>query len=223
MLKRILSIALFIGAAIGAFAASPRLDIDLNRIKIDVAQNPGEYQALMNRFLIGDTTLTLDQLATVYYGYAFSYDYDPTDHNDEIDRAYDSRDYQTTWRLCDEALKLNPVSLDLTIKALVAANNGKDEKARQKIPTLQNRYAMLSDLILSSGKGTSPESPFIVICEDDMGRIIRNVICVESTTGRATVRDIDAIKVKLPTSSRQHILYFDNTIQKNYEREKERK
>lgn len=223
MIKRFLSIVLFMGAAISAFAASPRIDIDLNRIKIDVAQNPGEYQSLMNRFLIGDTTLTLDQVAKVYYGYAYSYDYDPTDRNEEIDRAYDSRDYQTTWRLCDEALRLNPVSLDLTIKALVAANNGTDEKARKKIPTLQNRYAMLTDLILASGKGTSPESPFIVLCEDDMARIVSNVICVESTTGRATVRDIDAIKVKLPTSSRQHILYFDNTIQKNFEREKDRK
>lgn len=223
MLKRILSIALFIGAAIGAFAASPHINVDLNRIKIDVAQKPGEYQALMNRFLIGDTTLTFDQLATVYYGYAFSYDYDPTDHNADLDRAYDACDYQTTWRLADDALRLNPVSIDLTIKALVAANNGNDEKARKMIPTLQNRYAMLTDLILSTGKGTSPESPFIVICEDDMSRILSNVICVESTTGRATVRDIDAIKVKLPTSSRQHILYFDNTIQKNFERDKESK
>ena len=223
MLKRILFIALFIGASVCAFASSPRVDVDLNRIKIEVAQNPGEYQALMNRFLIGDTTLTLDQVAKIYYGYAFSYDYDPTDHNDAVTRAYDSRDYAETWRLCEDALRINPVSLDLTIKALVAANNGNDEKARKNISTLQNRYAMLTDLILASGKGTSPESPFIVICEDDMGRIVSNVICVESTTGRATVRDIDAIKVKLPTSSRQHILYFDNTIQKNYEREKARR
>ncbi len=80
------------------------------------------------------------------------------------------------------------------------------------IPTLQNRYDLVSTVILSSGMGTTTESPFIVICDEDMGRIVRNVICVESTIGSATVRDLDAIKVKLPTSDRQHILYFDNNI-----------
>ncbi|MDE6224941.1 MAG: hypothetical protein K2M25_02250, partial [Muribaculaceae bacterium] len=70
--------------------------------------------------------------------------------------------------------------------------------------------------------GTTPDSPFIVICSEDIARMVNNVICVEEVTGQATVRDIDAIKVKLPTSSRQHILYFDNSIQKKYERERNR-
>ncbi len=199
-------------------AAQPKVVIDLNRIKVDVVSNPSNYRNLTNRFLIGDSTLTLDEMATVYYGYAFSSDYDPTDRYSEIEKAYSDLDYEKTWKLCSEALKYNPVSLDLTIKALVAANNGTDEKARALIPTLQNRYDLISTIILSSGMGTTTESPFIVICDEDMGRIIRNVICVESTIGRATVRNLDAIKVKMPTSDRQHILYFDNTLQKDYER-----
>lgn len=199
-------------------ASNPNFSVDLNRIKVDVLTNPEKYQALTNRFLIGDSTLTVDEMAIVYYGYAFTTDYDPTDRYDEIERAYGSLDYDRTWKLCFEALKYNPVSLDLTIKALVAANNGTDAKARALIPTLQNRYDLISTVILSSGMGTTTESPFIVINDDDLGRIIRNVICVESTVGRATVRNLDAIKVKMPTSDRQHILYFDNNLQRDYER-----
>lgn len=199
-------------------ASKPKYSVDLNRIKVDVLTNPDRYQALTNRFLIGDSTLSVDEMSVVYYGYAFTTDYDPTDRYDEIERAYSEHDYDRTWKLCFEALKYNPVSLDLTIKALVAANNGTDARARALIPTLQNRYDLISTVILSSGMGTTTESPFIVINDDDLGRIIRNVICVESTVGRATVRNLDAIKVKMPTSDRQHILYFDNNLQRDYER-----
>ncbi|MDE7369695.1 MAG: DUF4919 domain-containing protein [Muribaculaceae bacterium] len=220
MLKRILFIALFICASLSSFASKPRLDIDLDKIRFEVAQNPAEFKALMNRFVSGDTSLSIEQLAKIYFGYAFTYDYDPTDTYDNINQAYEQLDYNTTWLLCSEALKVNPVSLDLMVKALVAANNGTNERARRDLPALRNRFSMLSDLILATGRGTTPESPFKVICAEDIARIVNNVICVEEVTGQATVRDIDAIKVKLPTSSRQHILYFDNSIQKKFEREK---
>ncbi len=221
MLKKITLLMMLAASILTSVAATNRLDVDINRIKVDVATNPGNFSSLMNRFLIGDTTLTLDEMATVYYGYAFTSDYDPSDHYPAIEKAYGERDYTTTWSLAENALKYNPVSLDLTIKALVAANNSDNPEVRKMIPTLQNRYDLVSTVILSSGMGTTTESPFIVICDEDMGRIVRNVICVESTIGSATVRDLDAIKVKLPTSDRQHILYFDNNIQKNFERSRQ--
>ncbi|MDE5573316.1 MAG: DUF4919 domain-containing protein, partial [Muribaculaceae bacterium] len=74
MLKRILFIALFICASLSSFASKPRLDIDLDKIRFEVAQNPAEFKALMNRFVSGDTSLSLEQLAKIYFGYAFTYD-----------------------------------------------------------------------------------------------------------------------------------------------------
>ena len=215
MRKIFLTIALFL-TAIGVYADGSQIKVDLNRIKVDVASSPDNYRSLLNRFVIGDTTLTMEQMATVYYGYAFSMDYVPTDKYDAIEQAYSDGKYGETWLLCEEALKYNPVSLDLTIKALVAANNCDNKKAHAMIPALQNRYDLISTLILCSGKGTDADSPFIVICSSDINRILRNVICVESIVGQTGIRKLDAYKVKLPINDRQHILYFDNNLEKDY-------
>lgn len=220
MIRKLLFFIAVLSAAFSMNAEHNTVDIDLNLIKVGVSTHPGRYSDLMNRFISGDTTLTTNDMATVYYGYAFSSDYDPTDHYADLSKAYDDGDYKATWKLAKQALEYNPVSLDLTIKALVAANNISDPEAHKMIPVLQNRYGMISQVILESGSGISVDSPFIVICEDDISRIIRNVIGAESLLGSASIKGFEAIKITLPDDERQHILYFDNRLQQNYEREK---
>lgn len=215
--KIIISIALCL-SLFCISAADKDFKVDLNRIRVETASNPDVYRALLNRFVVGDSTLTLEEMATVYYGYAFTIDYMPTDTYENIQDSYNQGRYAETWNLCEEALKYNPVSLDLTIKALVSANNCNLKNAKAMIPALQNRYELISTLILSSGKGTEADSPFIVICEQDINRILRNVICVESIIGQTGIRKLVAYKVKLAMNDRQHILYFDNNLQREYEK-----
>lgn len=193
------------------------INLDLNRIRVDVSSDPGAYRELMKRFEAGDSTLTLAEMATVYYGFAFTTDYDPTDSYDEILDAYIGNDFPRALELCRRALRYSPVSLDLTVMALMAAQNGSVSAADDWIPRLQNRYDMISTVILSSGTGTTAESPFIVICEEDLGQIVRNVIRVDSVLGSATMGRLEAVKVTLPSFGSQHILYFDNSLQRRYE------
>lgn len=202
--------------------SAKQIDVDLNKIAFEVTSDPGQLRNLTDRYLAGDMDLTSEEMAVVYYGYASTPDYDPTDSFSDLDDAYAAMNYPEVWRLAKDAMSVNPVSLDVIIKALVAANNISDKDARDLIPVLQNRYELLSNLILCSGKGTTVESPFIVICEDDMRRIIRNVICAETVIGRALIKNVDAVKILLPGSERQHILYFDNNIQKAFERRQPR-
>ena len=219
MIRKLLFILVMLAATCVANAAHEKVDVDLNLIKVGVTSHPGRYSELTNRFVSGDTTLTSNELATVYYGYAFTSDYDPTDHYNELTNAYTDGDYDKVWKLANQAMEYNPVSLDLTIKALVAANNINNPEARKMIPVLQNRYGMITRIILESGAGTDSDSPFIVICEDDISRIIRNVIGAESLLGNANIKGLEAIKITLPNDERQHILYFDNNLQHKYERE----
>lgn len=221
-MRKLLLILVMMAAAAVTRAEHNTIDIDLNLIKVGVTTHPGRYYDLVSRFVTGDTTLTSQEMATVYYGYAFSTDYDPTDHYDELSKAYEKADYDATWRLAKQALEYNPVSLDLTIKALVAATNVDNEEARKMIPILQNRYDMVYNLILESGAGITKDSPFIVICDDDIMRIIRNVIGAESLLGTAEINGLQAVKITLPDDDRQHILYFDNSLQRKYERENDK-
>ena len=179
MTLRLAMIATVMASVLGFHRASAqRIDLDLNRIGVDVSADPGAYRTLMERFEAGDSTLTLQEMAKVYYGFAFTTYYDPTDNYDEIFDAYLCNDYQRALELCRRALHYSPVSLDLTVMALMAAQNGSVPTADDWIPRLQNRYDMISTVILSSGTGTTAESPFIVICEEDLGQIVRNVCIV---------------------------------------------
>ncbi len=198
----------FLTLASLAFSAK---GVDYNAMQVEVAMHPERYRALLNRFVAGDTTLTSPELATVYFGYSFTPDYDPRETFDDITDAFDEKDYEQVARLTPDALVVNPVSLDLSVMALAAAERGAGERPGVRAANLGYRCDMIATAILESGRGTSPDSPFKVISSADIGRLLRNVLGISVIVGRTKVGDIDAIKVTFPDSDRQHILYFDNT------------
>lgn len=191
--------------------AFPARGVDYNAMEVEVAMHPERYRALLNRFVAGDTTLTSTELATVYYGYSFTPDYDPRETFDVITDAFDVKDYEQVALLTPDALVVNPVSLDLSVMALTAAERGAGERSGMRAANLGLRCDMIATAILESGRGTSPDSPFKVISSADIGRLLRNVLGINIIIGRTKCGDVDAIKVTFPGSDRQHILYFDNT------------
>lgn len=211
MLKKLLLILVAFAAA-----ASVRA-VDLNAIEVDVKMNPGKYRQLLERFEKSDTTLTPAELATVYYGYSYTPDYDPRETFAEVEEAYEAADYEKAEELALEALKLNPVSLDLNVLALAAVDRMSDKGTYgKKILNYGIKCDLIATAILESGRGTSASSPFVVISSADMSRIMRNVLGIERIVDRTKVGDVDAIKVTFPTSDRQHILYFNNTREKEF-------
>lgn len=191
--------------------AFPARGVDYNALQVEVAMHPDRYRALLNRFVAGDTTLTSHELATVYFGYSFTPDYDPRETFDGISDAFTAKDYERVALLTPDALVVNPVSLDLSIMALTAAEQGAGERPGMRAANLGPRCDMIATAILESGRGTTPDSPFKVISSADIGRLLRNVLGINVIVGRTKIGDVDAIKVTFPGSDRQHILYFDNS------------
>lgn len=129
-----------------------------------------------------------------------------------VQDAYDSGDYARAEELAAEALKLNPVSLELSVLALAASDHLRSKGSYgKKILDYGTRCDLIATAILESGRGTSAASPFHVIAWSDVSRILRNVLGVERIVDRTKVGNIDAVKVIFPGSDRQHILYFDNS------------
>lgn len=128
-MKKLLAILLLIGAFL------PLRAIDYRQIEVDVTMHPARYKALLDRFVAADTTLTSDEMATVYYGFAFTPSYEPRDTFPEIHAAYDRKDYEEVARLIGPALELNPVSLDLSILALAVYERGVGETPGRKPST----------------------------------------------------------------------------------------
>lgn len=208
ILKRLVLCTMVALAAITATAQN-KVSIDIKAVERTVRENPDKYTALLNRFVAGDSTLTVGETAIVYYGYPFTDRYNPDEHFDKARDAYRRKDYPVASYLSSEALLKNPVSLDMTVIGLMAATHSDVERIQARIPALQIRFDKLATLILSSGMGTDSDSPFKVISADDTERIVRNVLGAKEIIGHAKVGDIDAVKMLFPGQDREHILYFD--------------
>ena len=191
--------------------------LDLTAIEVDVKMHPENYRELLERFERADTTMTADELRKLYFGYSFTTDYDPRETFPEVEEAYEGGNYEDALKLAEEALRLNPLSLDLNVLALASADRMRDNgKMGEKILYYGIRADLVATAILESGQGTSATSPFSVIAAADMQRLLRNVLGIEQIVDRTKVGEIDAIKVTLPGNDRRHILYFDMSREHQY-------
>lgn len=204
-------------AIFGANAA-----VDLNAVKVDVTMNPVKYKELMQRFVDGDHTLSTDQMSTVYYGFPYTPGYNPAEDYSDIEHTYATGDYAAALSKAETALVDDPVSLELNLYALAAAEKLKADGKVDTMKTLKlgNRCEMLSSVILESGRGTSAESPFIINDSSDIDYMLRNVFGVDKIIGQTTVGDVIAVKFTFPGNDRQHILYFDNAPERAHNNNK---
>lgn len=198
---------------LGAVAARA---VDYQALEVEMSQNPAEYREMLDRFIKGDTTLTPAQVAKVYYGFALTPSYEPTDSFPEIRKAFAEENYALVDSLLPEALALNPVSLTLLNIGQRTYEKGVGSTPGANALNMAIRFDILAQAILDSGRGTLSQSPFYVISSDDLRSILKDVIMIGPVLGTDTVGDIDAVKFSFPGKNRIHILYFDNTIEKKF-------
>lgn len=196
--------------------------IDLGAIEVEITMNPAAYRNMLERYNQGDTTLTTDDMPIIYYGQGFTMDYDPNATYPLLTDAYERKDYATVTALIPDLLPYNPMSLDLLIMGLVSATREQNPDNIPLIETLQHRLDLVVGTILSSGKGTTADSPLYVASTADLLQILKNIIGVKEILGTSGVgtADVVAYKFHIDDSQRQHILYFDNTLQNRFDREK---
>lgn len=189
-------------------AATPKAIIDIENIKSVAMHSSDEYRSLLNRFVLGDTTMTLDELAVVYYGAPYFRDFSMGKYENETENAYRDGDYNMAYFFADAALKENPASLDLLIKAIVSATNINDVQTNKKLESLRNRFHMISWLLVSSGTGVSPDKPYIIASNQDKLRFLYNVLEVVEIEGETSVGECDALKVKMKDVDNNVILFI---------------
>ncbi len=190
--------------------------VDYRAIEVDVTMHPANYRVLLDRFIAADTTLTAKEMETVYYGYTFTPSYEPRDSFPEIHAAYEREDFEEVVRLVEPALESNPMSLDLSIMAWAVYERGIGPTPGAKALKMAIRSDLIANTILQSGLGTSVASPFYVISASDRHRILNNVIGIGAVLGTDRVGDVEAVKFIFKGNSRQHILYFDNTLEEKF-------
>lgn len=183
----------------------------LNRQTINdaVKQDYARYQALTERFIAGDATLTPDEVRLVYYGYTANPSFRPNATYPGLQEAYDANDFTKTLDLARLGLSANPVSLPLLFKAYACSTVSLDADTKAKAKVYQTRINQICDAIFESGKGVGSHSPYVVIRSSDIDPFIKNYLQPTAIIDQSKVGSQLAVKMKIEGVPNDVILYFD--------------
>lgn len=139
------------------------------RMSINNQKGPNYYPSLMRRYMANDTTLTLEQIRHLYYGFALQEDFVP--YQTEKKELYDIRRTLTrdggNPRHCPEAIRISQNVLDDNPFDLLAISTLSFAYLQLQDSTSfhlwDEKQTSLLDAIVSSGDGETKETAFHVI------------------------------------------------------------
>ena len=145
------------------------------------------YQRLADRFNEGDITLTLNELSTLYYGYALRPGYNPVREERVLDAAsaLGRRErYEDAQNLLNNFLSKNPACLAALLEN--GYNAWLMEDSLHTVQGYQKYYALL-EVPLKSGTGESFEKAFVVSSTRDIELVLDKLGFV--STGQSLVQE----------------------------------
>jgi len=125
------------------------------------------YPRLLDRLAKGDTTLDINDVRCIYYGYALQPDFDPYGHFDEQgdiqkilfgDVEPSKADFEKVIELADKVLAKKPTELPMYYYRLIGCHYGYGE-SDPRTEAARFRFSAMMDAVYSSGNG-SHEAPF---------------------------------------------------------------
>ena len=141
-----------------------------------------EFQQLVNRFVACDTTLTRDEIATLYYGSAYLKDYNSVQsQSDAIRKMAEEGKFKEAKAALETMLKDYPVSLFLILSLY---NLSEDEEELQSYVW---KARCLLAVIDNTGRINNPEEPFQVICVGDEYRALEQILGMKEFKSQAVV------------------------------------
>lgn len=210
LIKRLTISAIFIFSINIAFCAveeEPFFKIpnyDSLNVNIHSKSSPNYYPTIFERYMQGDTTLTLDNYHHLYYGYTFNVNYNPLIVNpleDSLmmvmarnrDSKYISPEiFKDMERVALKSLYYNPFDINvLNILTFINQMSGNEQEAIK----YGDKVRKIKEVILSSGNGTSKNSPFHVISRREEESMLGS-LGVESVKRSYVTIDIEYFLLK---------------------------
>ncbi|RYJ42713.1 DUF4919 domain-containing protein [Flavobacterium beibuense] len=143
-------------------------DFDLIEKNVKDKNSPYYFDKLYARFIVADSTMTIEERRHLYFGYSFQDEYAPYERSDaeqdlnEILQKEEitQQDYQDILTLSSKILKTYPFSIRMMEYRIFVYNELRqyDDAVKETV-----KANIILDAILSTGEGTSKESSFYVI------------------------------------------------------------
>jgi len=188
-----------------------KLDIDYQAVEDFVKKNPAAYQALMERFLKDPDSLSKEEAANLYYGFAFTKEYDPlrVDFLTEPRRLYREGKMQEAYDICKKELQLAPVSLSLlwTISQIAGELGRKEESTKY-----YSMFMVLYYAVTASGNGYSKENAIKVIYISDEYAIFRDMMSLKKVGYEFVEGGYDHMTLDRGNKGETITLWFDANL-----------
>ena len=155
--------------------ANAQIPLDMKLIE-EVVNNEKQYfRDIIKVFNTDDPYIRLDDIAIVYYGYAFTPEYNPAkDENEKLLNKYITEsNYPMIYKTAQKILSYNPSSL----KALFYAwNSGKAiGKSDDEYFPYMNRFMNVLNMIKEYGNGKSANTAFKITHPNDMIHVMHSL------------------------------------------------
>ena len=194
-------ILLFATLIFGAFAmhATDEAEYETYRITWSeisalVENNPDSIKSLIDRAVLGDTTLRTKELLVAYMGKSF-FGASPFSESRDARSALNEEKIDSAMVLIEQAIKRNPLSLSnnyyYVVCALTQNPQISDYQAMQQDENLKlavARFNLLLEAIYYSGNG-SQEYPYKVTCVDDEYTFMSQGLDLPRPTNQSLTKD----------------------------------
>lgn len=184
-----------------------KIDFDLIKAETTNSESEHYYPKLLTRFVEGDTNLTIEDYAFVYYGNVFTDNYNPyglSKDQSKFMELYREKKYKKAIAYGEKVLKENPVNLKITFKMMVC-HHVIEELDQAKL--YAKRYFPVLDCIYKGGDGLSEETALVVIMVADEYEIMADMKV--SMTSQSLVRNTDVLTLKKQEGNIIEKLYFN--------------
>ena len=193
--------------------------ITWSEISALVENNPDSIKSLIDRAVLGDTTLRTKELLVAYMGKSF-FGASPFSESRDARSALNEEKIDSAMVLIEQAIKRNPLSLSnnyyYVVCALTQNPQISDYQAMQQDENLKlavARFNLLLEAIYYSGNG-SQEYPYKVTCVDDEYTFMSQGLDLPRPTNQSLTKDgHDMFKLPAHSSTRYtgQEIHFDAT------------
>lgn len=187
---------------------------DYDQIEEHIQDESSElyYPQLMDRYLHGDSTMSLEQKRHLYYGYRYQSGYSPYGHSTYLDslgsimglKDHSAEELQRIITYTDSLLAENPFSIRAMNQQLYAYDHLGDTASFEKII---NRTRTVYDALMSTGDGTTKEHAFYVLYTSHEYELI-NVLGLEFGGSQSLIENYDYLELAENDYALEG-LYFD--------------
>lgn len=203
----------FSAMAITCLFANAQTSFDLKLYEETVKTEKQYFRDIIKVFNTDDPYLRTDDVALVYYGYAFTPEYNPIkDENEKLLNKYILEDnFPMIYKTANKILSYNPASLDALFHAWISGKTiGKSDT---EYLSYVNKYKNVVAMIKEYGDGKSAETAFKIVHPEDKFHIMQSLGIKDVESETLDPKTLCYIITVTPSTKFQHRhIYFDVSI-----------